>query len=184
MSIRSFWTILLKILGIYILLQSLIAIPQFLTTIYFFIGRPNILADNTGMFTECLYLIGLVLLYVQLFRYCIFKTDLIIDKLKLDQGFEDERFEFNIHRSTVLKICIIIIGGILLISNIPPFCKDILAYSQQISDYRRFTDSPQAKYIVFEFLQVFIGYFMLTCSRMIVNYIELKSKKTKKDTTV
>jgi len=177
MSIRSFWAILVKILGIYILLESLVAIPQFLTTIYFFASQFNVPGNNTGVLTEGLYMIGLILLYVQLFRYCIFKTDWIIDKLKLDQGFIDERFEFNIHRSTVLKISVIIIGGLLLISNIPLLLKDILAYTQQINNYRRFTDSPQAKYIVVYLIEIFIGYFMLTCSRMIVNYIELKRKK-------
>jgi hypothetical protein len=177
MSIRSFWTILVKTLGIYVLLESLITIPQFLATFYFFISHSDTLGDNTAMLKEGLYVICLVLFYIQLLRYCIFKTDLIIDKLKLDQGFEDERFEFNIHRSTILKISIIIIGGLLLISNTPLFCKEILSYSQQISNYSHFTDSPQAKYIVIYLIEIFIGYFMLTCSRMIVNFIELKRKK-------
>ena len=177
MAIRSFWTVLIKVLGLYMLFEALIALPQILITIYFFISHSDSSGDNLSMLTEGLYLTGVVLLYVQLFRYCIFKTDLIINKLKLDQGFEDDRFEFNIHRSTILKIAIIIIGGFLLIDNIPLLCKDGLSYFQQVDNFRRFTDSPQAKYIVFEFLKVFIGYFMLTCSRMIVNYIELKRKK-------
>ncbi|MDB4926103.1 MAG: hypothetical protein JWR23_2159 [Mucilaginibacter sp.] len=39
MTPRSFWTILIKLLGIYIILQSLIAIPQFLGIYMFSLPR-------------------------------------------------------------------------------------------------------------------------------------------------
>ena len=190
MTPRSFWTVLVKILGIYMLFEALVVIPQLLSSIsqVFVLYRDYDvqLKANGPAFTsspnllEIMFVLGNVLmvfaLYAFIFRFCIFKTDWIIDKLKLDKGYEDDRFEFNIHRSTVLKIAVIIIGGLMFIDGFPLLCEQTVSYFHRINNYKNFISSLEAKYIVIDFLKTFIGYFMLTCSRMIVNYIELKRK--------
>ncbi|MDB4926104.1 hypothetical protein [Mucilaginibacter sp.] len=142
--------------------------------------------SNTFLFIEGAYYITIVIVYITILGLCIFKTDWIIDKLQLDKGYNDERFEFNIHRSTILKIVVMVIGGLLIADSFPLFCQQLLAYFQQSNTlvYKKFTDSPISKYIVFYLLKTFIGFFMLTCSRMIVNYIELKRKKADLETAV
>jgi hypothetical protein len=119
-----------------------------------------------------------VLIYGIVFYYCIFRTDTIINKLKLAEGYEDERFEFNIHRSTILKIIIMVTGGVLLIDSLPRLLSNILEYTQMVKNYNTIIQVPVTKYIFFNSIQVFIGYFMLTCSRMIVNFIERQRRGT------
>jgi len=179
------------------LLEALIAIPNLLSSISqvaMLYRNYNVqLNTNEPAFTQgpdsfelilalanFLFLIGI---YILVFNYCIFKTDVIIEKLKLDKGYEDERFEFNIHRSTILKIAIIIIGGLLLVDSFPLLCEQTLSYFKRINNYKSFASSIEAKYIVYYFIKTFIGFFMLTCSRMIVNYIELKRKNPITNTT-
>jgi hypothetical protein len=70
-----------------------------------------------------------------------------------------------------------VIGGVLIIDNFPIFCEQLLAYFRNINMYKSFVTSNEGRYIVFDFLKIFIGFFMLTCSRMIVNYIELKQRR-------
>ncbi len=128
----------------------------------------------------------IALVYFYLFRLCIFKTDVIIDKLQLDAGYQDERFEFNIHRSTLLKIAVIVMGGVLIIDSVPLLLQQVLTYLQQSHAiaYNKFTDGPTAKYIVLYFIKTSIGVFMLTSSRLIVNVIELKRKSPAGESTI
>ena len=177
MTPRSFWTILIKILGIYIIFNALVAIPQFLFSLYEVGIQINAFPDAKIIYIQFGYSLTVVIIYGILLWLSIWKTDLIIDKLGLDKGYQDERFEFTMHRSTILKIVIMIIGGVMLINSFPLLCKYTFSYFEQVNEYKRFKESPQAGYIIIYFLQTVIGYFLLTCSRMVVNYIELKRKK-------
>ncbi len=180
MSIRTFWTILIKILGLYVILESLTAIPMTLIKIYGVatqFSQANIPDDSKVFIAEAVFYISVFIVYFLVFRYCIFYTDWIIDKLRLDQGFKDERLDLNMHRSSILKIVVMVIGGALLVDSFPLLCSQVISYFKEAESYKKFTDSREAKYIIIYFLKTFIGYFMLTCSRMIVNYIELKRKK-------
>jgi hypothetical protein len=178
MTPRTFWAILIKVMGIYVVLQSLLAIPQFLTTINYFITTTATNGQSLLTLYGICYITVTICIYILVIRYSIFKTDWIIDKLKLDAGFEDERLEFNIHRSTLLKIVIMVTGGWLMIDNFPAFCNQLLFYFQRQDQYGGlFSKNPASGYLIVYSLKTFAGYFMLTCSRMIINFIELKRKK-------
>jgi len=182
MTPRTFWAILIKILGVYIILESIAGIPQLISTFLLYL-RPGYRMDSTDSLIIISYLLLIMGVYLAILWCCIFKTDRIIDNLRLDQGYDDERLEFNIHRSTILKIVIMVIGGLFIIQSFPALCADILTYARMQKDYSRIIDVPESKYILIAFVQVFIGYFMLTCSRMIVNFIERKRREPVTDTS-
>ncbi len=129
MTPRSFFTILIKILGIYLILDSITVIPQFISSL-FSIG----LGFDKSIETIALYSFLLILtvgIYYIILKYCVFKTDRIIDQLKLDKGFVEETFELNIHRSTVLSIAVIVIGGLIFVDSLPTFCKEVFDFIGQ-----------------------------------------------------
>ena len=177
MTPRSFWAIVIKILGIYIILDSLPGIPGFLNTLISYKALIDVTGNYQLAFFQLMYYVTVIIVYGLICWVCLFKTDWLIDKLKLDQGFREERFDFTMHRSNVLKIAVMVIGGLMLTTSFPWLCKYIFGYFEQMDQYKRFKDSPQAILIICYFLQTIIGYFLLTCSRMVVNYIELKRKK-------
>jgi hypothetical protein len=179
MTPRTFWAILIKIMGVYTVLESLFAIPQFLITInYFFTSSTSHEGSPVILYMIC-YLTITICIYVLVIRYAIFKTDWVIDKLKLDTGYEDERLEFNIHRSTLLKIVIMVTGGWLLIDNFPALCNQLLNYFKRRDEYEgAFRPNPASGYIIIYSLKTVIGYFMLTCSRMIINFMEVRRRKS------
>ena len=52
----------------------------------------------------------------------IIRTDVLLNWLKLDQGFDNDIIEFkNIDLDTVLKLGVIIIGGTLILDNLAIF---------------------------------------------------------------
>ena len=178
MSPRSFWSIVIKLFGVYILSESIIILPQLLTSILLFSAHG--LDNSDGIIFNIGALAITIITYMLFLWCCIFKTDWAIDILKLDKGFPDERFELNMHRSAILKIAIIIIGGLIFIDSFPLLCRNIFAYFKDDDRFITFKQNPNSGYVVLFFIKSVIGYFMLTCSRMIVNYLELKRKKADK----
>lgn len=178
MTPRTFWAILIKILGLYIILDSLPGIPGFLNSLISYKALVNATGTYQLAFFQLMYYVTVIIVYGFMCWLCLFNTNLLIDKLKLDQGYQDERFDFTMHRSNVLKIAVMAIGGLMVTNGFPLLCKYAFGYFEQIDQNRRFTESQQATLIIVYFLQTIIGYFLLTCSRMVVNYIELKRRKT------
>src|SRR4051812_37520501 len=115
MTTRSLFNIILKVLGIFYLKDVVATIPQLLSVFLYFTKADSALE---GIWTFLLTIVILVV-YILISYYLIFRSELIINKLKLDQGFDQETIPLNIHRSTILSISIIIIGGLMVAETIP-----------------------------------------------------------------
>jgi hypothetical protein len=171
MSPRTLWTIILKIFGIYILLQILYTLPQ----LFIFI-----LTIKDQQAINALQEISTMLFFISVYLFMLiaflFRTDWLINILKLEKSFNDEKLEINIHRSTVLKIAVIFSGIMLFAESLPALLRGLFAYYQDINSYNGFKRYPEGGMIVFNLAKVFISYFMMTSSRLIVNFIEHKRK--------
>ncbi len=176
MSINTFWKIVIKILGIWIVFESVILVPQYFTNIFYFFG------DNfsSNMIVGVISLTLIVLLYLSVLKLFLFRTDWVIEKLKLEEGFNEDRIELNMHRSAILKIAVIIIGGFLFIDNVPIFFTQLYNYLQikEMSSSEFFFGSS-SKTFQWSFLYLtkcLIGVWMMTSSRFIVNFLESRRK--------
>jgi hypothetical protein len=173
MKTRTFWIIFIKVLGIWLLLNSLTVFPQFASALTFF-G-----ANNDETLFGLLAIVGLLLvtlmIYILILRVFLFKTEWIVDKLKLDNEFLEEKFDFNIQSSTVLTMATIVIGGLLFIDSFPLLCEQIFTFFQQESIFR---ESPNSAWIFFHLIKTIIAYLLVTKSNIVVSYIERKSSDT------
>jgi hypothetical protein len=171
MSIRNFWTVFLKILGIWLVIEGVSVLPQFISALPFF-GQNN--NENLWAF---LYVIGLILLTVGIYIFVlwlfVFKTSWLIDKLKLEKGFIEENIEFNIQSSTIITIATIVIGGLIFIDSLPQFCRQTFSFFQQKN---MFIENPTSGWIIFHLVKTVIGYLMMTNSKVIVKFIERQDK--------
>src|SRR5438046_983247 len=108
MTPKTLFSIIIKVFGLLFIKDIFEAITQLLpTALYFF--SPGMAAQGTV--TIAIYLLY-ILVYGLMAYYLIVKSDLVIEKLKLDRDYDQEPFQFNMHRSTVLAIAIIVIGGL------------------------------------------------------------------------
>ncbi len=175
MTIRTFWTLFLKILGISLILSGLTVIPQFMSAFAFFGENQQ---DN---FMAAIYIIVLLLLtvgfYFVVLKLLVFNSNWLIDKLKLDKGFQEEKLEMGLTLKTVLTIATIVIGGLILVDALPMLCKQVFAFIQQKSVFR---EDPQFSWIVFYFVKTLIGYFLMTNSKMVISYIDKKTEDVEK----
>jgi hypothetical protein len=164
MTTRTFWTIFIKIMGIWFVLNNLWVIIQFFTSIFFLNSEQRLM---TSVITLAMLVLTLFF-FILIFYLLIFKTDWIIDKLGLDKAIQEEKLELNIHRSTVLAIAVIVIGSLILIDALPQLIRQLITYFQQ--------HNPTSAWIIFYFVKAVLGYILMTNSRFIVNLIEHQRK--------
>ena len=172
MTPKSLFNLVLKILGIYLIVDALAVLPQLLSSFLYFSRADSI---REGIWTLLLTVI-IVFVYLLCAYYLIFKSDLLIQKLKLDKGFDQDVIPLNTHRSTILSIAIIVIGGLILVDEIPYFCRALFNYFQE----KRMTygqTKPQIAYAILSGTKIIIGYLLVVHQRWIVNFIERQRKK-------
>lgn len=165
MSIRTFWTIFIKILGIWLVLDCFSIIAQGISTVIF-TNSDDDLEIFGGILISIMMTLGIYVFILWLF---VFKTSWIIDQLNLEKGFTEEKIELNIERSTILNIAIIVIGGLMFINALPEFCMQILNYIQQKN---MLIESVSAGWIFFHLVEIIIGYLLMTKSQNVVKFIE------------
>lgn len=124
MLINTFWKLLLKIIGLWILFGAFSVIPQLSTSLSFLDGSLN----TTGLLQVWGLLFLSLFLYFIVVRVFIFKTDWIIEKLKLDKNFKEEKIDINYNTSTILNIAIIIMGGLILLDAFPAFISRLYVF--------------------------------------------------------
>lgn len=167
MSIRTFWIILIKILGLLLILGALTVVPQWVYSIY----SAYQTGDNESFITLILILLVVLLIYLFVFKFCIYKTSWIVEKLKLDQGFENNTIELNSKEYKVISIAIIVIGGLIFVENIPVLFRQVFIFFQQEILFKDYSGSG---WIIFNFCKVIIGYLLMTNSFRITKLIEKK----------
>jgi len=196
MTPRTLWTIILKIFGIYLVLQIYYPLTQLISLILEVINNHfsnKIPAFGTGatlQFDDNIRAFGFVFfsisIYLFMFIAFLFRTGWLIDALKLDSGIKEEKLELNVHRSTVLTITILLSGILLFVDSLPLVLKEFYGYYQyqKMSELGRFADYSRTSFIIVQVVKLFISIFMIGASRPIVNFIERKRKRSMKETSV
>lgn len=158
MTKKDLFRLIIKIFGLYSVI--LIMFSVFPSNVGLVISQID--------FVGIVWLIGALILIILLFMFLIYKPDKIISWLKLDKGFDDDRIDFkNFNIENILKLAVIVIGGIILIQNIPAFLSHTLfafkssagnglndnIFKFDLKDYIHWGTS---------FLNIILGYLMLT----------------------
>jgi len=108
MTKRDFFMLILKLFGLFALIK----------TLFEFIPLMIIYPDPRALYNY----IATTIIAIVLFLILIFKSGQIMRLLKLDRGLDDELMGFgNITSVDMVKIGAIIIGGVLIVQNIPQF---------------------------------------------------------------
>lgn len=168
MLIDTFWKLLLKTIGLWLLFSCISVVPQFFSMISSINGSIDFQNLLLLLVMSCMTIIFLVII-IWLF---LFKTGWIIERLKLKDNFKEERIDITIKSTTVLTISIIIIGALILIESLPSFCSTLITFLQQkelLKDY------PQTGWLIYHLIKIIIGYLLLTNAKNFTKFIEKES---------
>jgi hypothetical protein len=164
MSIRSFWNIVLKLVGIWIVVSSLPLLPNFLFSMGY--GAYGMYDPNYfQIFSFGILFVGLMLLIIRLF---VFRTTWLIDRLKLEDGFEEKRIEVDLRYNTILSIAIVIVGGMWFVQNLTDFVRELVSYFQNRAMVNESSSTP---WLIYYAMSTVLGYVVLTNSQPIVKFI-------------
>lgn len=110
MTKKDFFTVLIKLFGLYSLILSVFYyLPQNLSILTF---------EPTGI--NLLIVIGVVAITVAFFVFLLVKTHIIVSVLKLDKGFDNDLMDLgNLSETSIIKLALILIGGFLIIDHAP-----------------------------------------------------------------
>lgn len=117
MTKRDFFILVIKLFGLFSLVTSLFSV------------LPNNISFAL-MYMDAFSLAWIavaVFVVIGLFVLLVLRPDKVVSLLRLDKGFDDDRIEVgNLKSSDILKLGIFIIGGLLILDNIPAFLSHTL----------------------------------------------------------
>lgn len=162
MTKRDLFRVLIKIFGFYSGIITLFSIvPGYVSTL------PNDFIPMLFLFVFGMIFLSLFLVYV-----LIFKTDFIIDKLKLDQGFDEDRIQFeNLNNENLLKFAVLIIGGFLVLDYLPSFLNHTFqAFKTKIHSTENNIYTINYFNWISSGINLVLGYLLLTNFKRIASY--------------
>jgi hypothetical protein len=172
MTPRSLFNIIIKIFGLFFLREIVNTIPQLISSFFYF-TREDTVAE--GLWTFILTAIVLAF-YMFLVVKLIFNTSYFLDKLKLDQGFDQDEFSFNISSSRVLTIALIVTAGVILTNEIPNLCNHLFSYYQEKRMAYGMT-KPDFSYSILSAVKIIIALLLIGERNRIVEFIEKRQSK-------
>ena len=172
---RKLFNIILKIFGLFFFREILNAIPQVISPIVQFFS----ISDLGPIIATFIVSLLILAFYTFLVFQLLFKTNKIIDALKLDQGFAEmdlsledkERVPLTLSSKSIFTIALIVIGGVILINEIPNFCRQVYLYVDQ-ANFRFTTTKPDFSYIIFSVAKILIALLIIGERNRIIEFIE------------
>lgn len=163
MTKRDFFRVLIKIFGMYSLVLSIFTvIPQNISTILF---QFDIMI--------LVIILASTMITLGLFLILLFKTDFIIDILKLDKGFDEEQINLgNLTNESIFKLALIIIGGFLIIDYTPTLLFDIVNAFKSKSTFSSIEGNSVNYFdIVVSVINILIGYLFIANYKSIAQFL-------------
>lgn len=166
MTKRDFFKLMIKLFGLYSGLMTLFTVI------------PNNIANLLFQFnfSLLLFITISILVVVSFFLFLIFKTDFIIDKLKLDKGFDEEKIQFeNLTNDSIVKFAVFLIGGFLIINHFPNFLNYSFQYfkiKMQNSDLG-YVEVNYFNWII-SVINILIGYLLITNYKVVATFFDEK----------
>ncbi len=169
MTPGNLFNIVLKVLGLFFIKDIVATVPQLISTIFYLASSDT---QDEALWTLALTILILGI-YIGISYLLIFKTPLLIDRLRLAQGFNQEIFTFNISFSSVLTIALIVTGAFILVTEIPNLCRYLFSYFQE----KRMTfgaTKPDLSYSIYASIKIILGLLLIGERKRIVEFIERK----------
>jgi hypothetical protein len=168
MTKKDFFILIIKLFGLFSLVSILFSgLPKYIP--YFFIEIDII---------SIIWIMAIIGFSIGLFLVLVFNSEKLVSLLKLEKGFDDDRIDFgNLNTSDVIKIGTFIIGGLLLIDNIPTFLYHIfVAFKGEIIGMR-YMSQDKFNWVV-SLMNLIIGYLLLTNYDYVARFFKSKKKKS------
>ena len=111
--------------------------------------------------------------YILIVRLFLFKSEWLINKLKLDKGFAQEKLDITFPAQNVLRIVIIITGALIFVQGLPNLIQGIFEFFQQKDLIKNYTETS---WLIYHFLRTLFGYLIMTNSKSLEKILSKESQ--------
>lgn len=172
MKLRSLFEVIFKILGVYLIIKAITFAPQLISILGFYYGsKPDLIAMLGNIGVVILVVLFFILIGMYIIRRSNKLTRLIVPEDRLEEDFTT----FKIHRSIVLTISVIVIGGIILVQEFPRLSVQL---AEMIKHNR--VDNPLSDFnntvLIVSIVKILIALYLVFYCKTVVAWIELKRK--------
>lgn len=168
MSLRNFWLICLKTLGMWLIINLFISLPNMIYNLITLLTTP---ASGMNVAIGIANAVFVCIIYFLIFQFLILRSHRTIDFLKLDKVFEGIRIHLSIPYEKLLKLVIILIGGTLLIDAISNLVENIYWFSE---DNILFSQGLKTTNIIIYSTLTIISLLIMTNTKVVRRYITKK----------
>jgi hypothetical protein len=172
MKLKSLFEVIFKIMGVYLIVRAIIFTPQLISFIGYTNGNKSNILPLLG---NIIMVLLMVFLFAMLGLYLIRRAEKVTLWIVPENRLEEDFATFKIHRSVVLTLAVIIIGGTTLVHQIPTLAVQVVG----MINYNRF-DNPLSDFnktsLITSIVKILIALYMVFYCNTIVAWIELKRK--------
>jgi len=167
MTKRDFFILIIKIFGLLSIVTSLFSVIP--SNIFFALMDIDVFS--------LAWIVVAILVVIGLFVFLVFKADKVVGLLKLDKGFDDERIDLeNLNSADIVKIGTFIIGGLLILENIPGFLSHTF-FAFKGSVVGQVYDMKDKFYWAVSGFNILLGFLLVTNYSFIARLLRTKNKE-------
>lgn len=181
MTKRDIFRIIIKIIGLYFVLQipmQLFNLAHLIMSFKYAFSDSNLYYDDLISFLmDILMVIVVVAVVGFFFCYLIFKGDKIIDLFKLDKNFDtDKSMPGNIKAKELLTVGIVLVAGITFIDNISPTLSSIFyIFKESVANSYNYTgyilNNDNYFYLSQNIVSIFVSLLLIFNASKVADYL-------------
>lgn len=169
MKLNTFWKIVLKSIGLWLLINCVWVIPQFMSTLNFINGE----VDWNNLILIWLICFVTLIAYILATRLFLYKTDWLVKILQLDKNFAEDSIHLQLDPKSILSITVTLIGGVYFMKSFPSLANSIFEFARQKELLRDYLDLG---WMIYFFCSSVIGFLVMTNGKNISNHLWKEGK--------
>lgn len=168
---RDFFIIIIKLFGLFSAIATVFsALPG---NLYF--------AFNDFDLWAIIWIIIVVSFVFGVFILLIFNSGKLVDLLRLDKGFDSDKLDFgNLNAEEIVKVGVFIIGGLLIIDNIPTFLIQTYYAFKERAIGNLFVQGNKF-YWVMSGINILLGYLLVTNFSFVARLFRVANKENEQE---
>jgi len=171
MTPKSFWIIIVRLLGLWLLIELLTVVQNLVDVIYFFnTSGAEATSSHEIILQIIMYGINAVLILL-LFYFLVFRTVFVVRILKLDSALQEVAFPVNLNYYSLIYISIFITAGLMIVNDIPVLCTSIVG-NYRVKQVVTGADVNDIRNLVTSSVRIIIGLLLVFCNKAIAKYID------------
>ncbi len=171
MTVKTLFAIILKLIGLWILVNCFANLLQVVLEAFAFATT----RDSNNNTNVANLSIAIVLYYFSQFAIIylfLVKTNWLITTLRLTENFESDTIHISLNAITILQIALIIMGSWLFVTSITEFCNQVYSNYQ----YKPIVNSFANNFILItNFIKAVAAVVLITNSKWVANILHNKN---------